>query len=99
MNDRFWFLATVIAALYALFIGRLFQLQVVNGSHYAQLVEQSRLVTEVLVPRRGRIVDRHATPIADTQPVYNLGVTFAELELRSRGRRELPFWRLDEKRL
>jgi penicillin-binding protein 2 len=99
MNDRFWFLATVIAGIYLVFIGRLFQLQVINGSHYAQLVEQSRLVTEVLVPRRGRIVDRHATPIADTRPIYNLGVTFAELELRGRARRELPFWRLDEKRL
>jgi len=98
VTDRLWFLATIIAALYIVFIGRLFHLQIVQGSHYAQLVEQSRLVTEVLAPERGRIVDRNGTPIADTRPVYNLGVTFSELELRGRARRELPFYRLDEKR-
>jgi penicillin-binding protein 2 len=99
MTDRIWFLAAFLAGVFLLFVGRLFDLQVVNGSHYAQLVEQSRLVSEVLVPRRGRIVDRHGTPIADTRPIYNLGVTYSELELRGRARRELPFWRLDEKRL
>ncbi|MBA2480838.1 MAG: hypothetical protein H0V44_09260 [Planctomycetes bacterium] len=99
MNDRLWILALVIAGLVALFWGRLFQLQVVRGSYYAQLVEQSRLITEMAVPRRGRIVDRNGAPIADTRPVYNLALTYAELELRGRGRRELPFWRLDEKRL
>jgi penicillin-binding protein 2 len=99
MTDRLWFLATFVAGLFLLFVGRLFDLQVINGGHYAQLVEQSRLVSEVLVPRRGRIVDRLGTPIADTRPIYNLGVTYADLELRGRARRELPFWRLDEKRL
>jgi penicillin-binding protein 2 len=99
MTDRLWFLASFVAGLFMLFVGRLFDLQVINGSHYAQLVEQSRLVSEVLVPRRGRIVDRQGTPIADTRPIYNLGVTYSELELRGRARRELPFWRLDEKRL
>jgi hypothetical protein len=99
MNDRLWILALVIAGLVTVFEGRLFHLQVVNGSHYAQLVEQSRLITETAVPRRGRIVDRNGTPIADTRPVYNLALTYADLELRGRARRELPFWRLDEKRL
>ena len=99
MSDRLWFLATAIAGIYLVFLGRLFHLQVIEGAHYAQLVEQSRLVTEVLAPRRGRILDRHGTAIADTRVVYNLGVTFSELELRGRARRELPFWRLDERRL
>ncbi len=99
MNDRLWFLATALAGIFLLFTGRLFHLQVINGSHYAQLVEQSRLVSEVIVPRRGRIVDRNGAAIADTRPIYNLGITFAELESRGRGRRELPFWRLDERRL
>lgn len=99
MTDRLWFLATVIAGLYGIFVLRLFHLQIIEGSHYAQLVERSRLVSEVLAPRRGRILDRHGTAIADTRPVYNLGITFSELELRGRARRELPFWRLDERRL
>ncbi len=99
VSDRLWFLATAILGLYLVFLARLFHLQVIEGAHYAQLVERSRLVTEVLAPRRGRILDRHGTAIADTRAVYNLGITFAELELGGRARRELPFWRLDEKRL
>ncbi len=99
MSDRLWFLATFILGLYLLFTARMFHLQVIEGAHYAQLVERSRLVSEVLAPRRGRILDRHGTAIADTRAVYNLGVTFAELELGGRARRELPFYRLDEKRL
>ncbi len=96
MNDRLWLLALGFAALGAVFTARLFYLQAMRGSYYAALVDQAKLVVEVLPPRRGRIVDRHHVPLADSCATYDLSVVFSDLELSGRARRELPCYRINE---
>lgn len=96
-SPRILVLAALVAAGALALEARLFWLQVVNGAHYAAQVDQSRVVVEVLAPRRGRILDRTGAPIADTRQVYDLAVVFAELELGGRARRDTVFWRLDER--
>lgn len=96
MADRLWLLAVWFLVLGVVFLLRLTDLQLVQGERLAQAVDQSLYVTEVMPPRRGRILDRHGTPLVDNKAVYNLAVVFADLELRGRARREVPIWRLDE---
>lgn len=96
MTARLVVLALMIAAGALIIEARLFWLQVVRGPQYAQQVDQSRVIAEVLPPHRGRILDRTGVAIADTRPVYDLAVVFADLELQGRARRDAAFWRLDE---
>ena len=99
MADRIWMLAVCFALLIAGFLLRLIDLQLVEGGRLAKAVDDSRLVTEILPPRRGRILDRHGAAITDNQAAYNIAVVFADLELTGRARREVPIYRLDEQRL
>ena len=69
VHSRVIVLGLVITGLALLFVVRLVQLQAVDGARYAQVVDQSRVVTEIIQPRRGRILDRSGTPIADTTGV------------------------------
>ena len=96
MADRLWLLAVWFLVLSGVFLLRLVDLQLVQGERLAQAVDQSLYVTEIMPPRRGRILDRHGAPLVDNKAVYNLAVVFADLELRGRARREVPIWRLDE---
>jgi penicillin-binding protein 2 len=99
IHTRIVVLGLAISGLCLLFACRLLQLQVIEGSHYAQVVDQSRVVTEILQPRRGRILDRSGTAIADTRLVYSAAVVFADLEVPPRMRRSYTLWQLDEHRL
>jgi penicillin-binding protein 2 len=96
MTDRFWLLAVLFALVMGTFLIRLMDLQLIQGDRLAQAVDQSRLVTEVIPPRRGRILDRKGAPLVDNKAVYHLGVVLADLELSGRARRLIPLWRLDE---
>ena len=96
MTDRMWLLAVMFMLLMGVFLLRLVDLQLVQGDRLAQAVDQSRLVTEIIPPRRGRIVDRNGAAMVDNKAVYHLGVVLADLELTGRARRLIPLWRLDE---
>jgi len=96
MTDRIWLIAVLFALLMGVFLIRLIDLQLVQGSHLAQVVDDSRHVTEIVPPRRGRILDRSGAPLVDNRAVYHLGVVLADLELSGRERRQVPLWRLDE---
>jgi len=99
VHSRVIVLGLVITGLALLFVVRLVQLQAVDGARYAQVVDQSRVVTEIIQPRRGRILDRSGTPIADTRLVYHAAVVFTDLEVPSRMRRAYTIWRFDERHL
>ena len=99
MADRVVLTGFALTGLLLLFAGRAFQLQVVEGDRYAASAEQARVISEVLPARRGRILDRSGSPIADTRPVYHASVVFEDLLLRGRPGRETVWWRLDERRL
>lgn len=98
MIPRLWLLAGLIGAVMLTFLVRLADLQLVEGERLAQAVDQSRLVVEVIPPRRGRIIDRNGNALVDNRAVYHLAVVLADLELTGRSRRDLPFWRLDQSR-
>lgn len=89
-------LACCFAGCIAILIGRLFQLQVVDGAYYAATVDESREVVELLPAMRGRILDRHGVAIADNRAVYNIGVILSDLEMPWLERRQIPFFVLDE---
>ena len=96
--DRVVLTGFALTGLLVIFAGRAFQLQIIDGDHYASTAAQARVLQEVLPPRRGRILDRSGTPIADTRSVYHAAVVFDDLLLRGRAARDLVWWRLDERR-
>ena len=49
---------------------RLFGLQVVDSSKYAPLAEDNRINVQILVPKRGRILDRKGRILADNDETY-----------------------------
>ncbi len=99
VHTRVIVLGLVITAGALVFAARLFQLQVLEGGRYAQTADQSRVVSEVIAPRRGRILDRTGTPIVDNRQVYEAAVVFTDLEVPTRLRRSYSILRLDERRL
>ena len=62
----------VLAGMFLLLLGRLWQLQVVRGDSYYQRTV-SNVVREKFLPSvRGKIVDRHGVPLADNRPAFNI---------------------------
>lgn len=53
---------------------RLHQLQVQDASEFALQAEDNRVSQRLLMPARGRIVDRTGRPLADNVPVYRVWV-------------------------
>lgn len=51
-------------AAFGALIARLYQLQVVEGQRYAAQAEENRVAMRLLMPQRGRILDRYGTPLA-----------------------------------
>ena len=98
MTDRIWLIAVLFALVMGVFLVRLVDLQLVQGERLAQVVDDSRHVTEIVPPRRGRILDRSGAALVDNRAVYHLGVVLADLELSGRERRMVPLWRLNEQR-
>ena len=53
---------------------RLYQLQVLEGPHYARRAEENRVARRMLVPQRGTIIDRRGDPLALNRVSYRLTV-------------------------
>jgi penicillin-binding protein 2 len=64
----------VQAALFGGLAARLWQLQVEQGEHFRLLAEDNRVNQRLLIPPRGRIVDRAGRPIARNVPTYRLRI-------------------------
>jgi len=67
--------AVAIAVLLATVGGRLFWLQVVHYSYYADLSQGNRVRLEPLPPDRGLMYDRRGAVIAENTPAYQLELT------------------------
>ncbi len=77
----------VALALFALLLGRLYWLQVVQYEHFRTLSENNRLRIRTIRAPRGQILDRKGRPIAETQASFDLicspiDVTGLEGEIR-----------------
>ncbi|MBI4142567.1 hypothetical protein HY480_01690, partial [Candidatus Uhrbacteria bacterium] len=60
-------------------VARAFSIQVIHGAGYRARAEQNRTRTEIIVPTRGTILDRHARLLVANQPTYAIGVIPADL--------------------
>lgn len=75
LHRRLRWVAIIALAAFALLVGRLWQLQIMRGdSYYERTV--SNVVKERYLPSvRGKILDRHGTPLADNRPAFNIYAT------------------------
>jgi penicillin-binding protein 2 len=72
MTRRAALLAGGQALLCAGVIGRLYQLQILEQDRYKVLAEENRISLRLLVPPRGRIIDRFSTILADNHQSYRV---------------------------
>jgi len=79
--SRARFVAASVAAilLFGLLAGRLFQLQIVGGSHYAAQAVAARTIEVPIPAPRGLIFDRDGRPIAVNAPAWTLYARPADL--------------------
>jgi len=61
-------------ALFGALGSRLYHLQVQKGSEYSLLAEDNRVNQRLLIPARGRILDRKDRPLAVNIPTYRLRI-------------------------
>ena len=72
MTRRAALLAGGQALLGAALAGRLYQLQIIERDRYTVLAEENRISLRLLVPPRGRIIDRFDTILADNHQSYRV---------------------------
>src|SRR5215469_13428607 len=61
-----------MAAVFAVLAGRLYQLQVRDGSQYMVEAEDNRVSERLIAPPRGRIMDRFGVPLANSRRNYRV---------------------------
>lgn len=59
-------------AVLSLLVGRMYQLQVIEADRYKTLADENRISIRMLLPRRGRILDRHGVPLAVNRENFRL---------------------------
>jgi penicillin-binding protein 2 len=72
MTRRAALLAGGQALLCAGVVGRLYQLQILDRDRYTVLAEENRISLRLLVPPRGRIIDRFNAVLADNHQSYRV---------------------------
>lgn len=72
---RLQVMASVALLFFAVLLGRLCQLQVLEGAHYARRAEQNFVDVVPVEAPRGRIFDADGRPLATNRPTYSLYVT------------------------
>lgn len=65
-------------AVFTALLGRLYHLQVRQGAEYALLAEDNRVNQRLLIPPRGRILDRRGRPLARNLPTYRVRIVHEE---------------------
>ena len=83
-DQRLRVLGVGMIAVFALFLVRLFQLQVVEGEQHLQNSLRNSIRTIRLAAPRGEILDREGRVLATTRPAFDLDVVPSELHDASR---------------
>src|SRR3954452_12218934 len=60
--------------LFGALAGRLYDLQVLQSDQYKLLADDNRINQRLLIPARGRILDRKGRPLAQDMPTYRVCV-------------------------
>ena len=84
MQRRLFFLRLGVVAVLAIFLIRVWYIQIVKGEEYALLSEQNRVRLVYLKPPRGLIFDRHHNLLANNIPSFNLYVVLDGVDDRQR---------------
>lgn len=71
----------ILAAVFAVFALRLWQLQVVEGEEYRRLAENNRIRVEKVTAPRGIIYDRYGTPLVKNVPAFDISVVPEEFSM------------------
>ncbi|HEY7464652.1 MAG TPA: penicillin-binding protein 2 [Candidatus Limnocylindria bacterium] len=85
-RPRFIAFGVAAAVLFAVLVGRLFQLQVVNGAKYAAEAAAIRTIEVPLRSPRGLVFDRQGRPVVVNVPSWAVKVRPADLPSDERGR-------------
>ena len=71
--------ALILGGAQAAFVGvlalRMRQLQIRDAEKYRMLAEENRINLQLIVPARGRILDRLGNVLADNEPTYQITIT------------------------
>lgn len=78
-NWRVLVFTVLVGAVFALYLVRLFNLQVLQGPEWIAIAEENRISEINLPTQRGIIYDRNGTILARNIPSYNVIITPAEL--------------------
>ncbi len=71
-EQRVLLAAAVLAVLFAVLVGRLVWLQILEHDYYTELSQGNRIRIEPLPAPRGTIYDRHGNILAENRPAYQL---------------------------
>lgn len=63
------------AAGFSLLASRLFQLQVLDEDRWSPLADENRTSLQIMIPKRGRILDRSGAVIADSEETFRVVLT------------------------
>ncbi|HMG74856.1 MAG TPA: penicillin-binding protein 2 [Pyrinomonadaceae bacterium] len=69
---RLRLIQALVLILLSLLGVRLYLLQIINGSHYAEIAENQRIRLLPIPAPRGVIFDRNAHPLVDSRPIYSV---------------------------
>ena len=75
VNNRLIFSAILAGILFAIILGRLAVLQVVEHEHFKTLSHNNRVGIQPLPPQRGLIYDRNGVVLAENIPTFSLELT------------------------
>ncbi|MCL2473287.1 MAG: penicillin-binding transpeptidase domain-containing protein, partial [Alphaproteobacteria bacterium] len=60
------------ALLFSVIAGRLYYLQIVQGRMYRRRAENNRISVRIILPKRGRILDRYGVPLAINDQTFRV---------------------------
>lgn len=78
-RGRIRLLGVILLIALTAFSVRSAQLQIVNGAEYQAQAEENRYTTQMLIPARGVIMDRHGEPLAWNEAMFMLTMTISSL--------------------
>jgi penicillin-binding protein 2 len=75
LRPRLQAMVLLVVLAFVVLLGRLCQLQVLEGEHYVRRAERNFISTIEVEAPRGRIFDAERRPLASNRPAYTLFVT------------------------
>ena len=91
-GEKIQWLAIIVIALFAVLLVRLFYLQRIKYSYYAQYAEENQLQRERIVAPRGLILDKEGNPLVENVPSFDVVIPWQHRSQVGSIVRELSFY-------